>query len=269
MKSHVQTKLNKMSSLCYATATVLGKHEARIAAGRDALALAGDWVEEVSLVARSLDTFSAAAAVLVPGLAKCASDGLGAVAQALAGVEVPGVVFWANLEQAAALTELGVPVMAITQASLRRTFPEASVRVKDVVWMLFPRAVFEMRRALALAIVEVEVVVFVASGCGFGASAAASVPVEECVASARIPCCFADADACGVVVNKVLIARANAVHALATGVVPCVAWWAEALVATAAANCEAIVEVETDRARLCIAEALSTLIVPELPTFAV
>ena len=71
------------------------------------------------------------------------------------------------------------------------------------------------------------------------------------------------------VVNQVRVsASVCVVHTLAKMVVPGVSGRAKALVASAAANFEAIIEVETERAWLFFTEARSALIVPELSTVA-
>lgn len=121
---------------------------------------------------------SAAAAVLVEGVGRIAVSILNTIADAAASLGVPVEVIWALLVEASAGALLGVPVLALEEASLRSAFPLAGVGVEDGIGVLFPDAVLEDGSALALAVLEVEVLSFSASGAAI-ATAIASVPVEE------------------------------------------------------------------------------------------
>lgn len=146
-----------LSIVCYATAQICGRVEAIVAACRDALALASDRVEEVAILARRGHALAAAAAVLVPGLGLVAGDVCRAVAHARAGIEVPVVVGRALLEHAHAGAFFRVPVMSVTQASLRSAFPRAGVGVKHESGMLLPVSLVEFGSALTRARFVVEV----------------------------------------------------------------------------------------------------------------
>jgi len=58
-------------------------------------------------------------------------------------------VIWASLLEAHARAFLGVPVVAIEQASLRSTFVFTGVRVEDVVGVFFPVSFAKLGSALA------------------------------------------------------------------------------------------------------------------------
>lgn len=112
------------------------------------MALAGDWVEELVVVAGHLNAVSAAAAVIVESLRRVAiSRRLGALASAV--LRNPFVVLWASLVEASALTLYSVEIMAVQEACLWRALKFARVGVEDHVGMFFPCAISEPRFAEA------------------------------------------------------------------------------------------------------------------------
>lgn len=101
-----------------------------------------------------------------------------------------------------------------------------------------------------------------------GTSASACIPVEELARLANIPLLSANAVACAVVKDVVLVADAVRVHTLAVVVIPGEVLGASALKASAAAVGRSVVIEVANWAWLLFAEADSTVVVPELATFA-
>lgn len=108
--------------------------------------------------------------------------------------------------------------------------------------------------------------VFIASLSG--TSACALVPVEELVFIAGSPLLSANAVACAVVKDVVLVAVAVRVHTLAVVVIPGEVLGTSALKASAAAVGRSVVIEVANWAWLLFAEAESTVVVPELAAFA-
>lgn len=251
-------------------ATAAAGNKAIVAAGREALALAGDRVEEFVFAARHLNARSAAAAVFVEGVSRIAGSlNCSAVAHAIAGAWVPVVAFGALFVEASASALFGVPILAFEEASLWGAFPLAGVSVEDSVRVLFPVSVLEDRSALASAVIEVEVLRRGALSAAI-ALAIASVPVEEggnaVNGAARGPFRSADALTTGVIVEEMFIAVVGCMGALARMVIPSVSSRAGRSKASAAANSEGVVEVVADGARGLLADAFAA--VPELTAFA-
>ena len=253
----------------YAEAAIGEPSVVFVAARREALARAGDGVEELVLTARDLDAFSAAAAVLIEGVGRSATSVLNAIADAAASLGVPVEVGGADLVEASAGTLFSVPVLALEEASLRSTLPFAGVGVEEVVGVFFPIAILEDGSAPALASLVVEVLNLSASGAAI-ASAIASVPIEESGNAtdgcANGPLVCANALTTRVVEDEAWRAIGVGVDASAFRVIPSVAAGAWGPKASAAADSEGVVEVVADGARSLFADALRA--VPELATFA-
>lgn len=233
------------------------------------MAFTDHWVEEEVFGARHFDAVAAAAASIVEDLVGSASCCNASVAFASAVVASPNIVGRAGLVEASACALFSVPVVTVVKAGFGGALPLASVCVEDELGVLFPDAFIEVGLALALAIVVVEVLARGAEPLVI-AAAVASVPVEVVVhvadGIAHCPLTCADALAAAVVEDEMDGAALGRVDALAGGVVPSVAGGAKGSQASAAADCEAVVEVPANWARLLLANA--NFAVPELAAIA-